>query len=105
MAGAIAHHFNNQLFAIMGSLELVMEQASGRALERHLRIAMDSLGIKTRGKQRLDASGLCRKTLPMLLAIKPAQVRLETTLPAQGPELMTNADQLREVLCNLLENA
>lgn len=86
MAGALAHHCNNQLFAIMGSLELVMEQASGRALERHLRIAMDSLnkvsalskrmltylGINTRGKQRLDASGLCHKTLPMLLAIKPA---------------------------------
>ena len=44
MAGAIAHHFNNQLFAIMGSLELVMEQASGRAWEHHLHIAMDSLG-------------------------------------------------------------
>ena len=118
MAGAIAHHFNNQLFAIMGSLELVMEEAGGRALERHLRIAMDALrkvstlsgrmltylGINTKGKQRIDLSATWRLTLPMLLVLKPGEAQLDIAFPASGPMLMANADQLRELLTNLVEN-
>jgi len=119
MAGAIAHHFNNQLFAIMGSLELVMEEAGGRALERHLRIAMTALskvstlsgrmltylGINTKGKQRIDASATWRLALPMLLVFKPGEARLETTFPTSGPMLIANPDQLRELLTNLVENS
>ncbi len=119
MAGAIAHHFNNQLFAIMGSLELVMEQATGRALERHLRIAMDSLGkisslsgrmltylgINTKGKQCVDAGAIFRDALPILLVMKPVKAQLMATIPALGPTLKANPDQLRDLLTNLVENS
>ena len=118
MAGAIAHHFNNQLFAIMGSLELVMEEAGGRALERHLRIAMTALdkvstlsgrmltylGINTKGKQRIDLSATWRLALPVLLVLKPGEAQLDIAFPASGPMLMANPDQLRELLTNLVEN-
>lgn len=118
MAGAIAHHFNNQLFAIMGSLELVMEEAGGRALERHLRVAMTALGkvstlsgrmltylgINTKGKQRIDLSATWRQTLPMLLVLKPGKAQLDIAFPPLGPMLMANPDQLRELLTNLVEN-
>ena len=120
MAGAIAHHFNNQLFAVMGNLELAMETTLSRTPESlHLEAAMDSLhkaaelsnrmltylGINTKGKQLIDLSTLCRSLLPALLTVKPVQVRLESRFPPSGPMLEANPDQLRELATNLIENS
>jgi signal transduction histidine kinase len=119
MAGAIAHHFNNQLFVVMGNLELAMEGTFGLSIHSRLEQAMISLhkatelssrmltylGINNRGKQRVDLSAACRTILNQLRATKPDQVDLVTDLPASGPMLMANHDQLRELLTNLVENS
>jgi len=119
MAGAIAHHYNNLLFAIMGNIELAQEDAAGHPVCHALGLAMDStvkaadlsnrmltyLGLNTRGKERLDLSAACRQALTLLLALKPGSVGLKADLPAAGPELIANPDQMREVLANLVENS
>jgi PAS domain S-box-containing protein len=120
MAGAIAHHFNNQLGAVMGNLELAMVglprdagpvenlteamQAARRAAEVS-GLMLTYLG-QTRGKREpLDLSETCRRSLPMLQAVLPGDVALETDLPSPGPTIRANANQIQQVLTNLCTNA
>lgn len=119
MAGAIAHHYNNLLFAVMGNIELAMEDADDGQAGLTLKLAMDSavkaaelsnrmltyLGMNTRGKERLDLSAACRQTLNMLLAVKPGGVCITADCPAAGPHLLANPDQIGEILTNLIENS
>ena len=105
MAGAIAHHFNNQLGAVMGNLEMAMVdlprgvapveklteamQAARRAAEVS-GLMLTYLG-QTRGKREpLDLSDICRRSLPMLQAAMPKDVTLETDLPSPGPTISAN---------------
>jgi PAS domain S-box-containing protein len=120
MAGAIAHHFNNQLGAVMGNLEMAMVdlpwgaepverlteamQAARRAAEVS-GLMLTYLG-QTRGKREpLDLSEICRRSLPMLQAAMPKDVTLETDLPSPGPTISANAIHLQKVLTNLCTNA
>jgi len=119
MAGAIAHHYNNLLFAVMGNLELAMDDAGDSPTGHTLKLAMDSavkaaelsnrmltyLGMNTRGKERFDLSAACRRTLTTLLAFKPGGVAIEADFPAAGPHLIANPDQICEILTNLVENS
>jgi PAS domain S-box-containing protein len=86
MAGAVAHHFNNQLQIIMGNLEMAIDdqpQGSG-ALQtltealKATRKAADVSGLmltyrgQAPGKQMpLDLSAVCRQNLPILQATAP----------------------------------
>jgi PAS domain S-box-containing protein len=120
MAGAIAHHFNNQLGAVMGNLELAMVglprgagaveklteamQAARRAAEVS-GLMLTYLG-QTRGKREpLDLSETCRQSLPMLQAALPQDVALKTDLPSPGPSINANANQIQQVLTSLCTNA
>jgi PAS domain S-box-containing protein len=117
MAGAIADHFNNQLAVVMGNLELSMGEPPVDA--RHLTNAMHAarkaaevsgllltyLGQSSGNHAPLDLSETCRRSLPMLRAAMPKGVVLETDLPAPGPAVNGNADQLQLVLTNLITNA
>jgi two-component system cell cycle sensor histidine kinase/response regulator CckA len=120
MAGAIAHHFNNQLQGVMGNLELAMAdlppgaepvanlteamQAARKAAEMsHLMLTY--LG-QTRGQQEpLDLADICRLNLPLFRVGLPPNVVLTVDLPAPGPFIRANANQLQQVLTNLLTNA
>ncbi len=121
MAGAIAHHFNNQLMVVMGNLELVTEdllprgaepfealsaamQASHRAAEVSS-LMLTYLGQTPAAHARLDLSKNCRQNLPILSAGMPKSVVLETDLPTPGPAINANANQIQQVLANLLTNA
>ena len=53
----------------------------------------------------LDLSETCRRTLPMLQAIMSGDVVLETDLPSPGPVISANANQIQQVLTNLVTNA
>ena len=120
MAGAIAHHFNNQLQAVMGNLEMAMDfQLRHEDLDEVLNEAMLAsrrasevsglmltyLGQTSAKREPMDLSGVCRRILPVLLATLPEGVFLETDLPSPGPIIQANENQIRQVLTNLVSNA
>jgi PAS domain S-box-containing protein len=120
MAGAIAHHFNNQLQGVMGYLELAMADLpeDGRAVasvRRATEVANRAADVsrqmlaylgQTPGKrERLDLSEICRLALPMLQAGIPKHVVLKTALPPSGPAINGNSNQMEQVLTNFLTNA
>ena len=121
MAGAIAHHFNNQLGAVMGNLELAMDDLprGTRISRKHLTAAMKAarqaaevsglmltyLGQTPGKREPLDLSEACRRSLPLLRAAMPEDVVLETDLPSPGPIISANANQIQQVLTNLVTNA
>jgi two-component system, cell cycle sensor histidine kinase and response regulator CckA len=117
MAAAIAHHFNNHLTAVMGNLELSLDdlprggRAAGRVADA-LRAARDAanvsklmltyLGQTQARHEPLDLSDLCRGSLPVLRSTLPKDVVIETDLPTAGPTVSANANQLRQALTNLV---
>ena len=120
MAGAIAHHFNNHLGAVIGNLDLaMMELSEGSRPHTNITAAMKAsnkaaemsglmltyLGQSFDKHKPLDLSETCRRSLPMLQAIMSGNVVLETDLPSPGPVIMANANQILQVLTNLITNA
>jgi signal transduction histidine kinase len=120
MAGAIAHHFNNQLQVIMGNLELAMSDMSknkqladflNEAMKATLRasevsgLMLTYLGQTTGKHILLDISDICRRSLPLLKATLPKEIVLMSDLPAPGPTVHANENQIRQVLTNLVSNA
>ena len=120
MAGAIAHHFNNQLQTVMLSLERATlsqpeDSESAAALAGGMQSAREAAEVSTLmltylGQQQvknepLDLSAVFRQGLPLLRAAMPAHLTLETDLPSAGPIIRANANQLQQLLTNLLNNA
>jgi PAS domain S-box-containing protein len=120
MAGAIAHHFNNQLTVVMGNLELAMAALSrGDRPAKYLADSMQSarkaakmselmltyLG-QTPGKHEpLDLSEVSRQSLPILLEAMPKNVALNTDISSPGPTISADANQVQQVITNLVTNA
>ena len=120
MAGAIAHHFNNKLQAVMGNLEMAMNELPGQvgpsaklaaALQAALAAAEVSgqmltyLGQASEQRQPLELAAVCRQSLDLLRAAQPGGVVLEADLPAPGPSVSTGASHIQQVLTNLVTNA
>ena len=120
MAGAIAHHFNNQLQVVMGNLEMAMNdlplgenpienlvsamQAAHKAAEVS-GLMLTYLG-QTPGKlEPIDLSEACRRSLTLLQARAPKGTLLNTDFPASGPVIRANAGQIHHILTNLVTNA
>lgn len=120
MAGGIAHHFNNQLMVVLGSLELAQldpgttagsaellkkaEQGAKRAAELS-RLMLTYVGQGSSCPQALD---LCRHIHQLLLMIDagvPKNVRIETDLPEGLPQVEIDPAELSQVLLNLVTNA
>jgi PAS domain S-box-containing protein len=121
MAGAIAHHFNNQLMVVMGNLELLGEDwpLSEKHLEK-LTLAMKAtrkagevsglmltyLGHSTsRQAAPMDVGHVCSRSLPLIQAVLPKKILLKTDFPSPGPTINGNVNQIQQVLVNLLTNA
>ncbi len=120
MARAIAHHFNNQLQAVMMNLEMAMDDLPGNAgpvgnLTQAMQSArkaaeVSSLMLTYLGQtlckhEPLDLSEACQRHLLMLRAVMPQRVVLETDLPPGGPTISANVNQIQQVLTNLVTNA
>jgi len=120
MAGAIAHHFNNQLGVVMGNLELAMMElpeggkpqtmiatairASNRAAQMSRQMLI-YLGQSFDTREPLDLSSACQQGMAVLRSVMPVNVTLETTLPSPGPMVKTNPDYIQQILTNLITNA
>jgi two-component system, cell cycle sensor histidine kinase and response regulator CckA len=120
MAGAIAHHFNNQLGIVIGFLDLAMiDQPQESQSHANITVALKAsrraaevsslmltyLGQTPGERKPVDLSEVCRWSLSMLLAAMPKNVTLETDLPSFGPAITANANQIQQVLTNLITNA
>jgi PAS domain S-box-containing protein len=120
MAGAIAHHFNNQLQAVMMNLELVSNNlaqkidvaesladatASAEKAATVSRMMLTYLGQNQGKREPLDLAETCLRHLPLLRAGMPRNVDLTTHLPSPGPIIHANENQIQQVLANLLTNA
>ncbi|MFW6055497.1 MAG: two-component system sensor histidine kinase NtrB [Thermodesulfobacteriota bacterium] len=119
MAGAIAHHFNNQLSVIRGNIELAMSditvdggitqnllqamQAAKRSSEIS-RMLLNFLGWNPGGSQLLDLSEVCREHLPDLRKNLPHDLSLEVDLACPGPVVQNNDQNLHLILSNLISN-
>ncbi|MEI6610669.1 MAG: PAS domain S-box protein [Deltaproteobacteria bacterium] len=120
MAGAIAHHFNNQLGAVIGNLEMAMDELpKGASTHQTLTKAMQSawkaadmsglmltyLGQTHDKREPVDISYSCRKILPLIKTTFPGNVVLETDFPLPRPIIMANAGEIQQLLTNLITNA
>ncbi len=120
MAGAIAHNFNNLLGAVMGNLEMVMEDLPRNA--GTLDMLRDALAASTRAaeisrlmlaycgqiagkRDPLDMVGLCTDVLSLVRSSLSGKIRIHTDFPPAGPEVVGDASQIQQVLTHLIENA
>ncbi len=120
MAGAISHHFNNRLQAVIGNLELAIQDlpegseaissittAIGEC-DKAAEISSMMLAYLGQTPSRfhpVDLSELSRKCLPMLQAAIGRKTILGTVFPAHGPTINANDNQIQQVLFNLVVNA
>lgn len=120
MAGAIAHHFNNQLGVVIGNLEMAIEdtprdnpqtQWVTAAMQGALKAAEVSglmltyLGQTTGKLEAVNLSEICRKNLPLLEASTPKFFSLKIDLPPLGPIIRANLNQIQQLLTHLVTNA
>ena len=120
MAGAIAHHFNNQLAVVMGTLEMALpDLAQGEQLHKYISAALNAtqkavevsslmltyLGQSFEKRAAIDLFDTWRRSLPILQATIASNVKLECDLPTRGPIIMANTNQIQQVLSNLFTNA
>ncbi len=117
MAGAIAHHFNNQLAVIMSNLELVSGETAGdrkrlanatlatRKAAEVSGLLLTYLGQTSGNHEPLDLADACARFMPLLRAAAPAHVVIEPHLPVPGPTVNGNASQLQLMVTNLVTNA
>ena len=120
MAGAVAHHFNNLLMAVLGFMELASETLSPDSPAwSHLRDAdraakraaeLSKLMLTYVGQARtknvpIDLAGLIEeaKARPWMAASPPMTQTYR--LSANLPPLMGDPDQIERVLRNLVENS
>ncbi|MEI6155031.1 MAG: ATP-binding protein, partial [Deltaproteobacteria bacterium] len=120
MAASIAHHFNNQLGAVIGNMEMAMDELpKGASTHQTLTKAMQSawtaadmsglmltyLGQTHEKREPLDISYSCRKILPLIETSLPGNVVMETDFPLPRPIIMANAGEIQQILTNLITNA
>ena len=120
MAGAIAHHFNNLFGAVMGNLELALEDlptGSGsseniseaiHAIRRAAEINGFLLSYMGQGKAKKEAVDLveiCLETLGQLRAVMPKNVSLKSRISGRGPIIRADSAKLKQALSNLIVNS
>ena len=120
MAGAIAHHFNNQLSVVIGNLELFLidlpsDTKNRENLLRSMMAAQKATAVsrqmliylgQTPGKHKpIDLSRACRQNLPLFQTVIPKGIIVNVDFPDSGPIIRADEGQINQVLGNLITNA
>jgi two-component system NtrC family sensor kinase len=119
LAASIAHEVNNPLEAIKNALYLMQSGPEGDQNARFLEIARKEtervshiirqmLGFARRSGEVdwVDVNQLLEETLVLLeKKLKQVKIRVVRTLDPDLPKIRARADQMRQVLLNLLINA
>ena len=120
MAGGIAHDFNNILMAVLGNLEMAMEDLpedspvrayiaeSERASRRAADLTRQMLAYTGRGAlwtEPLDLDALIRESEPALRRAATGRTCLSFALSGKLPRISGDAEQLKQVVANLVVNA
>ncbi len=120
MAGAIAHHFNNQLMVILGHLDMLadsfaedqqallhidaMRKATQKASEIS-RLMLVYLGQSFERRVPTDIIEVFRQNLPAIVTLVPSHIRLDANIPEAKFQANLNAALIRQVLIQLVTNA
>ena len=120
LAGGIAHDFNNILTAIIGYLELALEELPADSPARHdveaailssRRATSLTRQLLTFGRRqfvetaRVDLNAIVSETQDMLSRLVGTRVHIETHYPRESIPVSADATQLQQVLVNLVVNA
>ena len=120
MAGAIAHHFNNMLGAVIGNLELakmdlprdskstpyisLAMKASDKAAEMS-RLMLTYLGQTIAKKERLDFAKTVEEAQSLLSGSIPGNVQVRTEFAIQGVMIDVDRVNIQQIFNNLFSNA
>jgi PAS domain S-box-containing protein len=120
MAGSVAHNFNNILSIVIGNIELAMLDfqhenevsvilleafhASRRAADIAKQMLV-YLGQSNTHHSPLDLSGACRQIIPIIQKELAENIVFEKDFPSDGPIVIGNADQIHQLVKNLMVNA
>ncbi len=118
MAGAVAHHVNNQLQSVLSSLEMLERQPRGADLSRYLGIAQMATALAAEVGRKmltyvgqrmvcyrpLDLGEACRNALTSLAQEHPEGLIPGVVWP-QGLVVKSDPGEIRQVLANLIANA
>ena len=120
LAGGIAHDFNNLLMAIMGNLDVALQDieagADGRsfideamrAARRASELTQQMLAYSGRGKflvRPIDLGAVIEAHLPLFRTAVGGRVTLDLEIAPTLPTVLGDAEQIQQALINLLTNA
>ena len=120
LAGGIAHEFNNALFTLFGSIELMQmdlpdqdivkkyTETMKKSTHRMANLTHKLLAYAQGGKYQakiIPLSDYVEETLPFLTPMMGQSIRIETDLPRNIPSIMADLTQMQLVLSAVLTNA
>ncbi len=120
LAGGVAHDFNNLLVGILGNVELALEEVDGddenRQLLEEIRLAGQRAADLTGKMLAFSGHGrfivadvslneLVRDVQRLTRSVLPRGTRLTVRLDESNPTIQADADQIRQILLNLILNA
>ncbi len=120
MTGAIAHHFNNLLGAVMSNLQLAQYGTDkGLELSKNITTAMHAaqraaeisssvltyLDQSLVQREQLNFAAIFRTYLAGRQMVMPKEVDLAIDFPTDGPSVDDNVNQVHQMLKNMMTNA
>ncbi len=119
LVAGVAHELNNPLTVLLGTADMIETEAS-ESIQRHVRLMREALdsaqhvvrGLLTFGRQmplqktRVDLNDLTERVLALTFGeLHVAEVSIHKELAAGLPLVWADANQLQQVLVNLITNA
>jgi signal transduction histidine kinase len=119
LVAGVAHELNNPLTVLLGTADMIEAEAS-QSIQRHVRLMREALdsaqhvvrGLLTFGRQmplqktRVDLNDLTERVLALTFGeLHVAEVSTHKELAAGLPLVWADANQLQQVLVNLITNA